>query len=165
VRTAVPVRSVRTTSPVPKDARDNGRPERQATRPTAGWRVGQAPGAVRGYGGKVKAIPPDAIGTACFPGGCKIDRSEAPRYLVLSVATRLTAWRVHALAILTALTPGRQPGPRAPWYVGFTPRLCHPPKASFHTPLQLPRVFRFNRRTTPGKSGHAELVVEPNSPQ
>ena len=41
------------------------------------WRLGQVPGAVRGYGGKAKANPPDAIGPARFPGARLI---EANRY-------------------------------------------------------------------------------------
>jgi hypothetical protein len=41
-----------------------------------GWRVGSVPGAVRGYGGKAKAISPDAIGPARFPGARMIEANR-----------------------------------------------------------------------------------------
>ena len=47
-----------------------------------GWRVcwisrlGQVPGADRGYGGKAKAIPPDANGPARFPGARMIETNR-----------------------------------------------------------------------------------------
>jgi hypothetical protein len=48
----------------------------QQQNPALGWRVGSVPGAVRGYGGKAKAISPDAIGPARFPGARLIEANR-----------------------------------------------------------------------------------------
>jgi hypothetical protein len=42
------------------------------------WRLGQVPSAVRGYGGKAKAISPDAIGPARFLGARLIEAKPPP---------------------------------------------------------------------------------------
>jgi hypothetical protein len=58
-----------------------------------GLAVGQMPGAVRGHGGKAKAIRPDAIGPARFPGARLIEANRHhPRGILsgaaLSILTR-----------------------------------------------------------------------------
>ena len=50
------------------------------------WRLGQVPGAVRGDGGKAKAIRPDAIGSARFPGARLIEANRRHPRGILSGA-------------------------------------------------------------------------------
>ena len=50
------------------------------------WRFGQAPGLFRGYGGKAKAIRPDAIGPARFPGARLIEANRHHPRGILSAA-------------------------------------------------------------------------------